>query len=242
LPTEVPSNQTIFYKIVPYDDFGQGITFANSVSGYLSYSEPLLFWGEALPPVLDADTRTGGYFTGLQSPERVSGRDGGIIFQDDDNLGQNFYVLKSGQWKTLAIYEEISGKFARFVQAPAVSTGLGQLGDFAVSGRYLYTATGANKWGRTLLSDWYGPIGSFSWSVSGNNGVAYISWTSADQATGYIVYRSQDDVTYDPIFSGIGNSYNDTVPAPNNYWFYNVAAFNDSYISSGTKASVFVPE
>jgi hypothetical protein len=110
LPTEVPSNQTIFYKIIPYDDFGQGITFSNSVSGYLSYSEPLLFWGEALPPVLNSEARITGYFSGLESPERVSGRDGAIIFQDGEEIDQDFYVLKSGQWKRLAIYEEISGQ------------------------------------------------------------------------------------------------------------------------------------
>jgi hypothetical protein len=243
LNTEVPNNTGLFYKFRAYDDFGAGITFANSVSGYLGYVEPPLFFGVAIPPALNEYQRITGYFTGLDSPVRTTGRDGAIVFQDDENLDQDFYVLKSGQWKTLAIYEEITGKFARFVQAPAVSTGLGQLGDFAVSGQYLYTATGANKWGRTLLSDWYGPIGSFSWSGSGNNGIAYISWTSADQATGYIVYRAETALTgtYQQIFSGTGNSYNDAVPAPDNVWFYNVAAFNDSYISSGTAAAINVP-
>ncbi|MGA0048974.1 MAG: hypothetical protein ACO3GY_07125 [Flavobacteriaceae bacterium] len=110
LPEEVISNETLFYRLVPFDDFGAGIPFPHAMSGYLAYSEPLLDYSEAIPPVLDAATRLTGYFSGLNSPQKVSERDGAIIFQDDDNLGQNFYILKSGQWQTLAIYEEISGR------------------------------------------------------------------------------------------------------------------------------------
>jgi hypothetical protein len=205
LPTEVPSNQTIFYKIVPYDDFGQGIAFSDSVSGYLSYSEPLLFWGEALPPVLDADTRTGGYFSGLQSPERVSGRDGGIIFQDDSDLGQDFYVLKSGQWKRLAIYEEISGNFLTTASSGQAVSGISNSVVLTPSGlRDAFSAWGeaplfaSRAWanfngGRTTLAGTFERVGYTVTVDIANHGLSVgdiarldgtvIGWNT----TGYIV-------------------------------------------------------
>lgn len=243
LPSEVPNNTGLFYKFKAYDDFGAGITFPNSVSAYLGYSEPPLFFGAAIPPVLNEYGRISGYFTGLDSPQRITGRDGAIIFQDDEEISQDWYVLRSGQWKKLAIHEDITGRFARFTQPPIYSTGSGQIGDFSVSGKYLYTATGNNKWGRVLLSDWYGPLGAINWSGTGASGTGFISWLSVDQATGYIVYRSEISLSgpYDQIFSGSGLNYNDAVPAADNVYFYNVAAFNDTYISSGTAAAVSVP-
>jgi hypothetical protein len=188
LPTEVPSNQVVFYKIVPYDDFGQGITFSNSVSGYLSYNEPLLFWGEALPPVLNSEARITGYFSGLESPERVSGRDGAIIFQDGEEIDQDFYVLKSGQWKRLAIYEEISGQLG-----PSSS---GDFSGYAVSGfdRSItgITVTGDDAKTITLFKE----DGSFLTasfidnSASGDSNTGYLTGYVAKTETGDFYPRS----------------------------------------------------
>lgn len=241
---DVPANQYIFYKFIPYDDFGEGFYTRDSVSGYISYDEGKLSYPVGIPPVLPTDSRTGLFFSGLNSPvSNQTGVDGAIIFQSDTGSNQDWYVVKSGQWKKLAIYEEITGYFARFTQPPVYSTGSGKIGDFSVSGKYLYTATGNNKWGRVLLSDWYGPLGAITWSGTGISGTGFISWLPVDQATGYIVYQSDFNITgtYVQIFSGTGLNYSDTVPSSDNYYYYNVAAFNDTYISSGTAAAVYVP-
>lgn len=107
---DVPANQYIFYKFIPYDDFGEGFYTNDSISGYISYDEGSLSYPVGIPPVLSEDARTGLFFSGFNSPTaNQTGVDGAIIFQSDTGLNQDFYVVKSGQWKKLAIYEEISG-------------------------------------------------------------------------------------------------------------------------------------
>ena len=239
---EVPVNQYIYYKFLPYDDFGSGLVYGSIVSGYL-YSPPeALYFSNGVPPVLSSQQRTGQLFSGLITPSGVPSVDGSLIFETGSG-SQNLYLLKSGQWKTVKPFEETSGLYSRFVQTPLSATGSGSIGDFSISGQYLYAVTGVNQWGRAPLSFWYGPIGSFSWSGTGISGTGQISWTSADQATGYIVYRSEYSITgtYSQVFSGTGFYYNDPVPSPDNNYYYNVAAFNNEYISSGTAATVYVP-
>lgn len=41
----------------------------------------------------------------------------------------------------------------RVVSAPTSATGSGSIGQIALSGQYFYAATGVNKWGRALLSN-----------------------------------------------------------------------------------------
>jgi hypothetical protein len=84
--------------------------------------------------------------------------------------------LKSGLWKTILPYEELSGifdlryvknsqtgqfvstgstgSFIKLVQTPQVATASGKIGEIAFSGTYLYAATGTNQWGRVQLSSW----------------------------------------------------------------------------------------
>lgn len=63
-------------------------------------------------------------------------------------------------------------------------------------------------------------------------------------ATGYVVYRSEEGVagTYYQVFSGTVFSYQDIVPLNNDqYYWYNVAAFNESAILSGSPQMVYFP-
>ena len=238
---EIPVNTNIYYKFIPYDDFGTGIMFGGVVSGYLYSPQQPVSYGQGIPPLVNIFERTGLYFSGLNTNSNTTG-DGALLFETGADY-QTLYFLKSGKWKTIVPFEETSGLYSRFVNPPTLATGSGRIGDFSISGRYLYAATGNNQWGRTLLNSWYGPIGAFSFSGSGLSGTGFISWTAADQATGYGVYRSDDNVTFTQIFNGSSLSYDDPVPSPHpyNYYYYIVSAFNDEYAISGSPITVNVP-
>ena len=152
---EIPTNQYLFYKFLPKDDFGTGYIYGNEVSGYLFAPPTRFIFTNGIPPTLSFEQRTGNFFSGLASPSVVSGVDGALIYQTG-NSGQNLYLAKSGQWKTILPYEEISGyideNYIRYVQPPSTATSSGRLGDLSFSGDYLYAATGTNKWGRVQLS------------------------------------------------------------------------------------------
>jgi hypothetical protein len=154
---EVPVNQYLFYKFLPKDDFGTGYLYTSETSGYL-FSAPTRFLFEnGIPPTLSFEQRTGNFFSGLSTPAVSSGVDGALIYQIGDS-GQNLYLVKSGEWKTILPYEEISGdiyqNYIRYVSPPSSATGIGSVGDLSLSGVYLYAATGTNQWGRVQLSSW----------------------------------------------------------------------------------------
>lgn len=150
---EVLPNQNIYYKFIPRDDFDTGVLYTQVVTGYLFEPPQLLTFGQGIPPTLSFSERTNNFFSGLQTPAVVDGSDGALIYQVGDS-GQNLYVLKSGQWKTIVPYEEITGIFAKYVSPPANATSSGIKGQFSISGQYLYAATGINQWGRVLLENW----------------------------------------------------------------------------------------
>ena len=154
---EVPSNQTVYYKFLPKDDFGTGYLYTGNVSGYIFSPTPKFLFTNGVPPALSLEQRTENFFTGLSSPENVSGVDGALIFQTGGS-GQNLYLVKSGQWKTILPDEEIFSyvdqHYARYVSPPETSASLGRKGDVSFSGVYFFAATGENQWGRTMLSTW----------------------------------------------------------------------------------------
>jgi hypothetical protein len=176
---EVPSNTGIIYKFVPFDCFDTGLTYYNNGLFAYIFTEPQIFTFEnGIPPALSFEQRTGNVFSGRNpelTPINVPGRDGNLIFQTG-NSGQNLYLLKSGLWKTILPYEELSGifdlryvknsqtgqfvstgstgSFIKLVQTPQVATASGKIGEIAFSGTYLYAATGTNQWGRVQLSSW----------------------------------------------------------------------------------------
>ena len=155
---EVPTNQFIYYKFVPKDDFGTGFIYGSEVSGYLFSPPERYFYTNAIPPVLSFEQRTGNFFSGLNSPVEISSSNGALIYQTGSS-GQNLYLVKSGQWKTILPYEEIldnlnTGQIMRLVNVPISSTSLGSIGQFAISSNYLYAATGNNLWGRIQLLNW----------------------------------------------------------------------------------------
>ena len=149
---EIPNNQFVYYKFVPKDDFGTGYVYTGVTSGYL-YSPPVKFaYTDGIPPRLSFEQRTGNFFSGFNSAANTQS-DGALIYQTGTS-GQNLYLVKSGQWKRILPYEEITGEFARVVSAPLTATSNGSVGQIAFSGTYFYAATGANRWGRVQLSSW----------------------------------------------------------------------------------------
>jgi hypothetical protein len=154
---EIPANQFVYYKFIPNDDFGSGYIFNSGISGYLSLAPEQLIYGNAIPPTLSLERRTGNFFTGLDSPQSQPDYDGALIYQTG-SAGQNLYLVKSGQWKTILPYEEISGNidqnYIRYVSPPLTASSSGRKGDVSFSGTYLYGATGTNQWGRVQLSSW----------------------------------------------------------------------------------------
>ena len=155
---EIPTNQYIYYKFVPKDDFGTGFIYGNEVSGYLFTPPEKLFYTNAIPPTLSFDRRTGNFFSGYSSPANVPDSDGALIYQTGSS-GQNLYLVKSGQWKTILPYEEIisnfnTGEIVRRVSAPSLATSPGVVGQIAVDNEYLYVATGQDLWGRVQLLSW----------------------------------------------------------------------------------------
>ena len=157
LAEEVPVNQFVYYKFIPNDDFGAGYIFNAETSGYLFLPPEQLVYTNAIPPTLSFERRTGNFFTGLDSPQSQPNYDGALIYQTG-SYGQNLYLVKSGQWKTILPYEEISGNidqnYIRYVSPPVTASSNGRKGDVSFSGTYLYAATGTNKWGRVQLSSW----------------------------------------------------------------------------------------
>jgi hypothetical protein len=154
---EVPTNQYVYYKFVPKDDFGTGFIYGSEVSGYLFTPPEKLFYTNAIPPTLSFERRTGNFFTGYSSPADAPSLDGALIYQTGSS-GQNLYLVKSGQWKTILPYEEISGNvdqnYIRYVSPPLTASSNGRKGDVSFSGTYLYAATGTNLWGRVQLLSW----------------------------------------------------------------------------------------
>jgi hypothetical protein len=85
-------------------------------------------------------------------------------------------------------------------------------------------------------------IGLFSFSASDGGGYGQITWTSGANSTGYAMYLSDDNSTYNQIYSGTGGSYQDySVLGGGNYYWYNVVQFNSLYSSSGTPQIVYFP-
>ena len=154
---EVPTNQYVYYKFVPKDDFGTGFIYGSEVSGYLFTPPEKLFYTNAIPPTLSFERRTSNFFTGYSSPADAPSLDGALIYQTGSS-GQNLYLVKSGQWKTILPYEEISGNvdqnYIRYVSPPLTASSNGRKGDVSFSGTYLYAATGTNLWGRVQLLSW----------------------------------------------------------------------------------------
>jgi hypothetical protein len=154
---EVPVNEFVYYKFIPKDDFGTGYIYNAETSGYLFSPPQQLSYTNAIPPVLSFEQRTGNFFTGLNSPASQPSVDGALIYQTGSS-GQNLYLVKSGQWKTILPYEEISGNvdqnYIRYVSPPLTAISSGRKGDLSFSGTYLYAATGTNQWGRIQLSSW----------------------------------------------------------------------------------------
>jgi hypothetical protein len=154
---EVPNNQFVYYRFVPKDDFGTGYVYNSEVSGYLFSPPQQLFYTNAIPPVLSFDQRTGNFFSGFSSPSDAPNTDGALIYQTGSS-GQNLYLVKSGQWKTILPYEEITGNidqsYTRYVSPPLTASSNGRKGDISISGDYLYAATGTNQWGRVQLLSW----------------------------------------------------------------------------------------
>ncbi len=105
---EVPNNQFVYYKFVGQDDFGTGYVYGAETSGYLFSPPEQLFYTNGIPPTLSFDRRTGNFFSGYNSPANVPNSDGALIYQTGSS-GQNLYLVKSGQWKTILPYEEITG-------------------------------------------------------------------------------------------------------------------------------------
>jgi len=69
-----------------------------------------------------------------------------------------------------------------------------------------------------------------------------IDWTNASNATGYVVYRSEEGGAgpYVEIFSGVGNAYQDyDILLGGNYYWYNVAAFSGISSYSGSSQMVY---
>ena len=157
LAGEVPANQFVYYKFIPKDDFGTGYIYNAETSGYLFLPPEQLLYTNAIPPTLSFERRTGNFFTGLSSPASQPNFDGALIYQTGSS-GQNLYLVKSGQWKTILPYEEISGNidqnYIRYVSPPLTASSSGRKGDLSFSGTYLYAATGTNQWGRVQLSSW----------------------------------------------------------------------------------------
>jgi hypothetical protein len=150
---EILTNQNIYYKFVPRDDFDSGVLYTQVVTGYLFQPAASFTFDQGIPPTLTFSERTDNFFSGLQTPAIADGSDGALIYQVGDS-GQNLYLLKSGQWKTILPYEETTGIFAQYVTPPANASSSGVKGQFSVSGQYLYAATGINQWGRVLLGNW----------------------------------------------------------------------------------------
>ena len=99
LKNEQPKGQSLYYKILPYDDFSTGYFYTGTISGILDYPvEPRTFL-EAVPVRGSLQDRTG-IFTGLASPA-LTEYDGLAFYQT--GVGQNLYVVKSGQWKTVQL-------------------------------------------------------------------------------------------------------------------------------------------
>lgn len=157
LSTEVPNNQFVYYKFVPKDDFGTGYVYGSETSGYLFSPPQQLFYTNAIPPTLSFDQRTGNFFSGFSSPSSAPAYDGALIYQTGSS-GQNLYLVKSGQWKTVLPYEEITGNidqsYTRYVSPPLTASSSGRKGDISISGEYLYAVTGTNQWGRVQLLSW----------------------------------------------------------------------------------------
>jgi hypothetical protein len=85
-------------------------------------------------------------------------------------------------------------------------------------------------------------VGPFTFTAINDGGYAAINWTSSINATGYTVYRSEDDVSYVEIYNGVDNSYQDYgVLAGGNYYWYNVASFNEVSSYSGDMSMVYFP-
>jgi hypothetical protein len=145
---EVPNNTNIYYQFMPYDDFGNGFIYSGGVSGYLKTEVQLLNYDDGIPPALNFEDRTGLYFSGLSSPQDNS-RDGSLIYQTGSS-GQDLYLVQSGQWKK--IFPE--DRLCKLVTAPVSRTSNGSIGEFAISNRHFYAATGNNLWGRVLLTGW----------------------------------------------------------------------------------------
>ena len=155
---EVPNNQTIYYQFVPYDDFGTGYVYVSGVSGYLRQDPDPLVYGYGIPPVLDITDRTGVYFSGYATNQN-SELDGSLIYQTGAS-GQKLMLIQSGQWKQIPTTDDVSGNyvplsrtgyFLNYVNPPENALSSGVIGEYSLSGRYLFIATGNDSWGRVLL-------------------------------------------------------------------------------------------
>lgn len=97
--TEQIKGTTCFYKVLPYDDFSSGYFWTGDASGLLDYPREERTFLEAVPVRGSLQDRTG-IFTGYASPALTS-YDGLSFYQTGVN--QDFYVVKSGQWKVLSL-------------------------------------------------------------------------------------------------------------------------------------------
>lgn len=99
LKDEQPKGEVRFYKILAHDDFSTGYFWTGELSGTLDFPREARTFLEGVPPRGSFEDRTG-IFTGLATPA-VTEYDGITFFQT--GVGQNFYIVKSGQWKTVQL-------------------------------------------------------------------------------------------------------------------------------------------
>jgi hypothetical protein len=88
-----------YYKVLPYDDFASGYFWTGNASGLLDYPREARTFLEAIPVRGTLEDRTG-IFTGYATPALTS-YDGISFFQT--GVGQELYVVKSGQWKVATL-------------------------------------------------------------------------------------------------------------------------------------------
>ena len=99
LKDEQPKGELLYYKILPYDDFATGYFWTGAISGTLDYPREARTFLEAIPVRGSLADRTG-VFTGLATPT-LTEYDGIAFYQT--GMGQDFYIVKSGQWKTVSL-------------------------------------------------------------------------------------------------------------------------------------------
>jgi hypothetical protein len=86
-----------YYKVLPHDDFATGFFWTGVASGVMDYPREARTFLEAIPVRGSFEDRTGIY-TGLAAPE-ITPYDGISFYQT--GVDQNFFIIKSGQWKTV---------------------------------------------------------------------------------------------------------------------------------------------